>query len=358
MAAETLVVDERALEWVATAIAAQSLVALDTEFVRESTYYPELCLIQLGTDESVACVDCLAGLKLDALLDALLRPDCTWVLHSARQDLEVLWNLRQALPARVVDTQVACGLVGFSPQLGLQDLLAELFGVKIDKTHARTDWSRRPLPQAALAYAFDDVRYLLRAWRALREKLSALGRLEWLEEDCRRLVTEPPVTESSALFQRLRGVATLEPRGQCAALALIEWRERRAREVDRPRRWILGDDQLLRICRKLPDSVAELKRVPELPRQLIANSGLALLRVIAEADSPALRSTVESLLQDPSRDSARVARVRMAVKSCAERLGVDATVLATRRDIAALAAGAAPGAVLPGWRARELEPLL
>ena len=353
-----LVVDERALASATAAIAAQSLVAIDTEFVRERTYYPELCLVQVGTDELVACVDCLASLELDAFLDTLLRPSSAWVLHSARQDLEVFWNLRPALPASVIDTQIAASLLGFSPQLGLQDLLATLFEVRLDKAHARTDWSRRPLAPAALAYAYDDVRFLLRAWHELRAKLVAAGRLEWLEEDCRRLVAEPPVTESTALFQRLRGVATLKPRGQCAALALLDWREQRAREVNRPRRWILGDDQLLRICRALPENSAELKRVPDLPRRLVAGSGQAILSAIAESDSPATRSSVESLRAEPHGDAARVAAVRAAVKECAERLRIDATVLATRREIAALAAGADPAAVLRGWRARELKALL
>jgi ribonuclease D len=355
---EILIGDAQSLASVATTIVSQPLVAIDTEFVREETYYPELCLIQVGVDGLVACVDCLAGLELDAFLDALLRPDRTWVLHSARQDLEVLWNLRQALPARVIDTQVAASLVGFSPQLGLQGLLAELFDIRIEKGHARTDWSRRPLPAAALAYAFDDVRYLLRAWHALRTKLIALERLEWLEEDCAHLVTEPPVVETTTLLQRLRGVATLRVRGQCAALALLEWRERRAREFDRPRRWILGDDQILRISRTLPEDVAALKRIPELPRQLILRSGQELVSTIAQSDSPAARAQVELLLADPIRDSTRVAAVKAAVKECATRLGLDATVLATRRDIAALAAGADLGSVLPGWRARALAPVL
>jgi ribonuclease D len=354
----TLIVDAQAIASLAATIASQPLVAIDTEFVREETYYPELCLIQVGADAVVACVDCIAGLDLDAFLDVLLRPDCTWVLHSARQDLEVLWNLRQALPTRVIDTQVAASLLGFSPQLGLQDLLAELFDVRIEKGHARTDWSRRPLSAPALAYALDDVRYLLRAWHALCDKLIALERLEWLEEDCRHLVTKPPVAESTTLFQRLRGVAALKPRGQCAALALIEWREQRARAVDRPRRWILGDDQVLRICRALPEDIAALKRIPELPRQLASRSGQELLSVIAESDSPAARSRVESLLAEPNRGGTRIAAVRGAVNECAARLGIDATVLATRRDIAALAAGMDLGSVLPGWRARALAAVL
>jgi ribonuclease D len=352
------VADAQALASVATTIASQPLIAIDTEFVREETYYPELCLIQVAADGLVACVDCMARLDLDPLLDALLRPDCTWVLHSARQDLEVLFNLRQALPMRVIDTQVAASLLGFSPQLGLQGLLAELFDVRIEKGQTRTDWSRRPLSAAALAYAFDDVRYLLRAWGALRERLISLERLEWLEEDCAHLVTEPPVAESTTLFQRLRGAAALTVHGQCAAFALIEWREQRAREVDRPRRWILGDDQVLRISRALPQDIAALARVPDLPRQLVSRRGQELVKVIAESDSPAARAKVESLLADPGRDTRRVAAVRAAVAECARRLGLDATVLATRRDIAALAAGTELESALPGWRARALATVL
>jgi ribonuclease D len=334
------------------------MVALDTEFVREQTYYPELCLIQLATDEVVACVDCLAPLELEPLLRTMLEPHCSWLLHSARQDLEVVWNLTHALPARVLDTQIASALLGFPPQLGLQGLLAELLGVHLEKAYTRTDWSRRPLPAAALKYAFDDVRFLLPAWQELRARLAARERLEWFEEDCQRLVAEPPVTETTVIFQRLKGVAALSARAQCGALALVEWRERRARDVNRPRRWVLADEELLRICRTPPASSAELRAIPDLPRRLVERSGKEILAAIAQADTAARRETVEALLADRKPERTRLAAVQAAVKQCSTQLGIHAEVLATRKDIGALAAGAEPRSVLSGWRARELETVL
>ena len=163
-----LVHDTSTLGELAAAVAEAPIVAVDTEFVRESTYFPTLCLVQLATDKVTACVDCLADLDLEPLLEVLLAPERSWVLHSARQDLEVLWHRFGRQPSRLLDTQVAAALVGFAPQLGLRDLVAEMLGIQLDKSHTRTDWRRRPLANAALNYAIDDVRYLLPAWERLR----------------------------------------------------------------------------------------------------------------------------------------------------------------------------------------------
>ncbi len=139
-------------------IASEPRLALDTEFVRERTYYPKLCLIQIATPEVTACVDCIAELDLASLFDRLFDPGSAWVLHSARQDLEVLRLQDSRLPEELVDTQIAAGLIGHAPQIGLQALLANELEVNLSKEHTRTDWSRRPLPEAAVQYALDDVR--------------------------------------------------------------------------------------------------------------------------------------------------------------------------------------------------------
>jgi len=352
---DELITDAVALADLCEAIAASPIVAIDTEFIRERTYYPKPCLIQIGADHWAACVDCIAPLDLSPMLATLLERDRTWVLHSARQDLEVVWNLTQALPARVIDTQIAAALLGFPPQLGLQAMLAELLGINLDKGHTRTDWSRRPLPEAALSYAFDDVRFLLQAWRELETRLAALGRLTWLEEDCRRLAADPPVPDIATIFRRLKAIAGLSERAQCAVLALLEWRERRARDADRPRRWILTDEQLLKICRALPASLAQLSAIADLPRGVVARSGAEILAVIGSSDSTERRGVVESMLMDRKPDKEKAAVLQDTVHERARTLGIHPEVLATRRDIVAIAAGAEPATVLSAWRVRELE---
>jgi len=193
-------------------------IPLDTEFVREKTYYPQLCLIQIAAGDSIACIDCLADIDLGALYDSLLRDECTWIVHSCRQDLEVIFQHTQRLPSTLIDTQIAAGLVGYAPQISLQDIVADMLGVELDKSHTRTDWSRRPLPSAAIQYAGDDVRSLHALWDALAVKLDALGRREWLEQDCALLLTQNPVTPVDQVFTRLRGARSLDTHGQRAAL--------------------------------------------------------------------------------------------------------------------------------------------
>ncbi len=131
------------LERLVAALKRTSLAAVDTEFVREKTYYPQLCLIQIATRDEVACIDCLAPLDLSPLYAELFRADFTWVLHSARQDLEVVWQRAQRMPPRLIDTQIAAALTGTAPQMGLEHLLARTLGVELGESYARTDWSRR-----------------------------------------------------------------------------------------------------------------------------------------------------------------------------------------------------------------------
>lgn len=345
-----LVQDEQSLIEVCTAVSAAPLVALDTEFVRERTYYPQLCLLQVATAELIACVDCLAPIELDTLFAALIRDGCTWVLHSSRQDLEVVWNASGRLPSALVDTQIAGSLAGLPAQLSLQGLLAELVGVNLDKTETRTDWSRRPLSAAAIAYALDDVRYLLSAWRLLSERLGELDRLSWLEEDCGRLIGTPPASDAVTILERMRGAGGLAVTEQAAALELVDWRERRAQSLDRPRRWILGDEELLRIARAQPADVDALESIDGLPRKLVARAGAEIIAVLAAATPDTAR--VSALAErSPRVDKTVLKSLQADVRQRAERLGIEPEVLATRRELTAVAGGDTPPALRDGWRA-------
>ena len=142
------------------------------------------------------------------------------------------------LPSRLIDTQIAAALLGKTPQIGLQDLVGEELSIRLDKGFTRTNWAARPLPGGALQYALDDVRHLFALWGILREKLNWLNRLDWLEEDCRTALETPVLTPPIALWSRLKRVRALDAKSRCAALALVEWRERCAQRLNRPRRWL------------------------------------------------------------------------------------------------------------------------
>ena len=346
-----LVNDTGTLSELAESLAAAPIVAVDTEFVRESTYFPTLCLVQLATDQVTACVDCLADLDLEPLLEVLLAPGRSLVLHSARQDLEVLWHRFGRQPSRLLDTQIAAALVGFAPQLGLSDLVAETLDVQLDKSHTRTDWRRRPLADAALSYALADVHYLLPAWERLRAKLIELERLEWFEEDTGRLVETPPLTDAAMLLERMRGAAALTADARAAAYTLVRWRESRARELDRPRRWILADELVIRIARSMPQTTAQLRAVSEMPARLAARSGRAMLEAIEASRSPELRREADRALPGAKPDQNQLKALQALVRERAGQLGIHPEVLATRRELSALATGLAPTTLQSGWRA-------
>ncbi len=333
-----------------------SIAAVDTEFVREKTYYPQLCLIQIATHDQSACVDCLAPIDLEPLYATLFRPEFVWVVHSARQDLEVVWQRTKRMPPQLVDTQVAAALCGYAPQIGLEDLLARTLGVELGESFARTDWSRRPLPAAAIAYALDDVRYLLAAWQRLEARLVELGRRDWLVEECARLLAERPEADTLTVWTRLKGAHGLPFAGQCAALALVRWREAAAQRADRPRRWLLADDVLLGIAAALPESIDDLAKLAA--PKFVARNGAAVLAAVASRNDEALQAEVRDNSQQTPPDKQIVKALQEKIRQRAGELGIEPEILAPRRELVALAGGHPPAHLTTGWRAAELAPVL
>jgi ribonuclease D len=348
--------DDAGVARLVAALERASIAAVDTEFVREKTYYPQLCLIQIGTGEQVACVDCLARLDLAPLYARLFDPNFTWVVHSARQDLEVVFQLTGRLPPRLIDTQIAAALTGYPPQVGLEGLLKRTLGIELGESFARTDWSRRPLPDAALRYALDDVRYLLAAWEHVDAELERLGRRDWLREDCERLLAEQPVADTTAVWSRIKGVHGLPLASQCAALALVRWREAAAQRSDRPRRWLLADETLLAIAAALPRDAAALAALAD--SKYLARSAPALLAAVESRDAEDLKTEVRANALQPLPDKALVKSLQERVRQHAAVLGLEPEILATKRDLIGVALHDPPPHLRSGWRSRELAPLL
>lgn len=337
------------------ALASAPLVAIDTEFVRESTYYPKLCLAQLGTASLAACVDCLAPLDFGRLFGLLGDPERTWLLHSARQDLEVVLHYASVRPARLIDTQVAAALTGRPPQIGLQDLLAETLGVTLGKDFTRTDWSRRPLPDGALRYAIDDVLHLLPLWERLEQELIDLGRLDWLHEDCERLLRDGGAGDLLVIWGRLKNVQALDAQTQAAAMALVEWRETAAARLDRPRRWIMSDELLMRVAASRPATPERLAAVPEMPKRLAARSGVEIVAALETCERAEIRALLERAAPAGKPDRQALKALQERVRRRAAELGIEPEVLATRRDLAALLAERPPAHLAEGWRAEVLR---
>ena len=353
---ERLVGDAQSLAALVHAIADAPAVALDTEFVREQTYYPRLCLIQIATPDHIACVDCVAGMDLIPLFSALLAPGRTWLLHSARQDLEAMQRFMFRLPSRLIDTQIAAALLGKTPQIGLQNLVGEELSIHLDKGFTRTDWAARPLPGGALKYALDDVRHLFALWEILREKLNGLNRLGWLEEDCRTALETPVLTPPIALWSRLKRVRTLDAKTRCAALALVEWRERCAQRLNRPRRWLCSDELLVRIAKAMPRRAEDMSGITGLPGKFARRFGDEIVSTVAASETEKNLHLVD-VRRAPIQES-QFKRLRDGARQRARQLNIDPQVLATRQELLDLLRGTPSGRMTGDWRQDQLKGLV
>lgn len=352
----TLIATDAALAAQCLAWSDRPWLAVDTEFVRVDTYYPKLCLVQLGDGRQQVCVDVLAVQDLKPLWDLLLNPRIIKVLHSASQDYELLVQLTGRCPAPLFDSQTAATLLGYGDQIGYAGLMEKLLGVTVDKSLSRTDWSRRPLSQAELAYAAADVEHLAAVYPRLLKELADGGRLPWLAEDCAR-VCEPALyrTLPADAWERLKGLARLPVPAQPVAAALAAWREDVAQARDRPRKWILDDEPLYRLAERQPQNLSQLQELGALPPKTLEKHGAALLEVIAAArQKPAQALALEPDLTPEQKG--RLSRYQGQVREAAERLKLPAGFLAPKADLMALVTrgAAADIPLLKGWRREQL----
>jgi ribonuclease D len=327
-------------------------IGLDTEFLRERTYYAQLCLLQLSDQRDSFCIDTLAlndGPALDPLRALLGHDGVCKVIHAARQDLEVLAPLCGEV-RNVFDTQLAAALVGFPPQVGYAALVEALLQVRLHKTQTRTDWSRRPLSQAQIDYALDDVRHLLPLRELLLENLKTQQRLTWFEEETQAAAAEPLQVVPERAWQRLKGLSDLDEPRQRLAQSLAAWRETRAIHSDRPRGWRLADLSLREIVAQVPRTLDALRDIPDLGDGVVKHCGAQLLALV-EAAGIAQPPPPMPRRERPSPEfNETVKRLGAIVRQQGEQLRLAPEVLATRRDLENIAGGARTGGVFSGWR--------
>lgn len=329
-------------------------LTVDTEFLREKTYYPQLCLIQVASPNEVACIDPQKVSNLDPLVALFANPSILKIFHAARQDMELFWHGHRMLPAPVFDTQVAAPLLGYSEQMGYASLVKERLGIDIDKSETRTDWSRRPLTESQLDYAAADVRHLAELFPKLRDELLQRGRLDWLVDDF-AVLTDPATYENhpEQAWRRLRGLQKFRGPALACAQALAAWREQRAQQENRPRKWVLDDDALMTLARIKVQSVADLKRVRGLPPQVIDRHGEQLIALLDAA-----RQKTPEPLPDYERPEALSEDQEAAVdvltgvlRQLAATQTLNPTSIASRKDLQELVRGERTHSpLLRGWR--------
>ena len=336
------------------AIAGAPRIAIDTEFLREKTYHARLCLIQVATPEQIACIDPLAIDDLTPLLDRIYDESSLKILHAARQDIEILHHLHGRPPAPIFDTQIAASVLGHGEQTGYGNLVREVLDIELEKGHARTDWSRRPLSPEQITYAADDVRYLFALHHRLDAELGRLGRRDWLEPDFTAL-SDPQryQVDSGELWRKVSGLRQLRSGDQLAVLReLVIWREAEAQRSDRPRKWVLDDETLLDLARRQPTSEQALGTIRGLePRQLqrIGSDLLSAIeqgRAVPEAEQPQVEPRHTPVADEEAISDALMALLRQRAAAA----GISPSMLATRRHLERMAAGERDLALLSGWR--------
>ena len=345
-------------EDLARAVAAASqgpFVTVDTEFMRESTYYSKLCLLQFAGETSGHLVDTLApGLDLAPFIALLDRTDIVKVFHAARQDIEIFYHLTGRTPRNLFDTQVAGMVCGLGESISYENLIRETTGHAVDKSSRFTDWSRRPLSDKQLVYALGDVTHLRDAYRSLSQKIAAGGRAAWIAEEM-AVLTDPATyaTEPDEAWRRLK-VRSGSKKFFAVLKTLAAWREREAQGKDVPRQRVLKDDALLDIASHAPRSAAELEALRSVPRGYAqSRNGAAVLEAIAAglALPPDQVPQLERGERLPEIDSGLVDALKLLLKLKADESGVAARLIANAAEIDRLAAFAEPDVpALRGWR--------
>ena len=348
----TLIEDNQTLQQFCDKFINEPLLAIDTEFFRETTYYPHLGLIQIASPSDIICVDPLAFDARAELRRLFLNPDITKVLHSCSQDMEVLYQYFGELPAPVFDTQLAAAMLGYQDQIGYAKLVAEQYDVELDKSQTRTNWLKRPLSAKQIEYAGEDVLYLLPLYEKFSRDLEEQGRDAWLQEDCSQLCgnSEKFQPDLENCWQRVKEYFRLEGVQLAVCKSVAQWRELLAMKKDLNRRRVMADDLVIKIASAQvePADLAGIDaRLRHLGSDELKDLGEALAKGLntPQADWPIVRQ------QWPSTEEKKLLkRLLGRVQDKAEALGVHSSVLCSRKEVEKLMYGARSGRLIDGWR--------
>ncbi len=334
-------------------LAQHAFVTVDTEFLRETTYYPRLCLIQMASADEIVLVDPMAdGLDLAPFFALMTNPAVIKVFHAARQDIEIIWHRGRVIPTPLFDSQVAAMVCGYGEQVSYESLAAGLAQAKIDKSSRFTDWSRRPLTDAQLTYAAADVTHLRVVYEKLMQRLEKNDRLAWVADEM-AVLSNPRTYEMDPADAWMRIKARIrKPVERAVLMELAAWRERQAQNRDVPRGRVLKDDGLVEIAVGQPKAIEDLARLRAVPNGFErSRAGQDILDAVArgKARDP---ETVPAFEQErPGANGALVQLLKVLLQSVSERNHVAARLLASSEDIDRLAANPSiEHPILQGWR--------
>lgn len=365
---ETLIHTADELARCCTHLAQARRFGFDTEFVGEESYHPRLCLIQVATDEALFLIDPFALDSLGAFWNLVIDPVNQVVVHAGREEVRLCHLWSGAAPGNLFDLQIAAGLVGYPYPLSHGALVGQALGKKINKRETLTEWRTRPLTKSQIQYAFDDVRYLLPAWKVIDGKLQELGRASWAQEEFGRLRTQATPDDdglavSAEKWRKLRGASSLDRRKLAVLRELFYWREKAAADANRPARTIVRDDLLIEIVRRNPKSVRDLQPVRGLAKRYLDDiwHALGAGRSVKPEDMPAL---VERE-QDPPQLALLANLLAAQLAHLSALLQVAGNLAATGQELKTLVRSRIQGTPPPdtsllhqGWRAANILPHL
>lgn len=334
----------------------QPFITIDTEFLREKTYYPKLCLIQVsGPDKQARAIDPIEGdLNLTPLFDLLLNKKVLKIFHAGRQDLEIFYRLMGKVVTPFFDTQIAAMVCGYGDSVGYEGLVRNICDAKLDKSVQYTDWSNRPLSQKQIDYALGDVTYLVDIYEHLSAELDERGRTSWVFQE-EEVLSDPATYENppEEAYKRIK-VRSPKPKTLAILRELAAWRETRAQEKDLPRPWIMRDDTLADMAAQAPKDAKQLSKIRNISKDMANGStGEMLLNIIKKAEKTDKKTwpKVEKKKPLPSNVSATIDILKLLLKvQCAEN-DVATKLVAGKDDIEQLAIEASPDIpALKGWR--------
>ncbi len=314
----------------------ESIIAVDTEFFRETTYFPQLALVQIATETIVACIDPLAFDARDALRAIFLNSKITKIFHSCSQDLEVLFYYLGQVPNAIYDTQIANALLTDHHQIGYAALVEKELGTLLDKSQTRTNWLQRPLTTKQIQYAGDDVFYLYKLRNILDEKLHQLGRKTWFDEDSARLLGDEHSfqMDSDTLWKRVKGATRLDRKKLAIIQAIAVWREHLAQQKDRNRRKILADDIIINLAFNAPENIEAMDQIIGAKYHFDDNEKQQLLDAITEAQQSALEACPDNDFNSLDSDQKKTLKnLQHLINTKAEQLGISPAIICSRKEL-------------------------
>lgn len=330
-------------------------ITLDTEFLREATYWPKLCLIQAATIERAVIIDPMAkGLKLRDFFALLQNENIIKIFHAARQDIEIFVNLTKKVPFPCFDTQIAASVCGFGDSVSYDNLVRQIIGVQIDKSSRFTDWSHRPLSEKQLQYALADVTYLREIYQFLQKKIKKLGRQDWVENENASLASiETYIIKPENAYKRMK-LKVNKPRDYATLKLLAAWREKKAQQKNIPRQRVLKDEALTELAIQRPLKIENFDRLRIVPKGFGGSKyAKELIKIFMQAN----KLKEEELPKIPKRNNANSTKgaigdlIRVLLKFVAEKEGVAARLIASSSDIDRLILDDnADIPALKGWR--------